>query len=80
MTDNYVQTETARAPTVVQIRKHIRQRVELTDETTKAEVVVDVAKDVGVSQQRVADELEELMKAGELYFVGTGATAEVRLV
>jgi DNA replicative helicase MCM subunit Mcm2 (Cdc46/Mcm family) len=80
MTDNYVQTETARAPTVVQIRKQIRQRVELTDETTKAEVVVDVAKDVGVAQQRVADELDELMKAGELYFVGTGATAEVRLV
>jgi DNA replicative helicase MCM subunit Mcm2 (Cdc46/Mcm family) len=80
MTDNYVQTETARAPTVVQIRKQIRQRVELTDETTKAEVVVDVAKDVGVAQQRVADELDELMKAGELYFVGAGATAEVRLV
>jgi len=80
MTDNYVQTEPARAPTVVQIRTQIPQRVELTDETTKAEVVVDVAKDVGVAQQRVADELEELMKAGELYFVGTGATAEVRLV
>lgn len=80
MTDNYVKTEPARAPTVVQIRNQIPQRVELTDETTKAEVVVDVAKDVGVAQQRVADELEELMKAGELYFVGTGATAEVRLV
>ena len=62
------------------IRIALKDRAELTETATKAECVVDVSDDLGVSEARVAEELTALMKDGEVYFVGDGADAEVRVV
>jgi len=62
------------------IRIALKDRAELTETATKAECVVDVSDDLGVSEARVAEELTALMKDGEVYFVGEGADAEVRVV
>ena len=62
------------------IRIALKDRAELTETATKAECVVDVSDDLGVPEARVAEELTALMKDGEVYFVGEGADAEVRVV
>lgn len=62
------------------VRIALKDRAELTDIATKAEVVVDVSDRLGVPESRVASELTALMKDGEVYFVGDGADAEVRVV
>ena len=62
------------------IRIALKDRAELTETATKAECVVDVSDDLGVPEARVASELTALMKDGEVYFVGEGADAEVRVV
>jgi len=62
------------------VRIALKERAELTDTATKAEVVVDVSDDLGVPESQVATALDGLMKAGEVYFVGDGADAEVRVV
>ena len=62
------------------IRIALKDRAELTETATKAECVVDVSDDLGVPEARVAEELTALMKDGEVYFVGDGADAEVRVV
>jgi len=62
------------------IRIALKDRAELTETATKAECVVDVSDDLGVPEARVAEELTALTKDGEVYFVGEGADAEVRVV
>ena len=62
------------------IRIALKDRAELTETATKAECVVDVSDDLGVPEARVAEELTALMKDGEVYCVGEGADAEVRVV
>ena len=62
------------------IRIALKDRAELTETATKAECVVDVSDDLGVPEARVANELTALMKDGEVYFVGDGGDAEVRVV
>ena len=79
MSDSYTTTE-QQEPTIVEIRRAIVNRVTLSDTPTKAEVVVDVGKQLGVAEARVNDALEGMMKKGDVYFVGDGADAEVKAV
>lgn len=65
--------------TTADLRTAIKDRIELTAETTKAEVVVDVADEHGLAQQRVKHVLDDLMRRGEVYYVGDGADAEVKV-
>ena len=73
------ETPDTEQPTPADVRTAIKRRIELTAETTKAEVVVDVADDHGIAQHRVKQVMDELMRRGEIYDVGDGADAEVKV-
>ena len=63
----------------VDIRRTIREHIRTTDARTRGETATHVVAVHGVTWSTATDELDALERAGFLYRVGDGASAEVKL-
>ena len=63
-----------------QIRTTIKEILRRSDDAvTRRELIESAEIELGVARERVVEELDKLDRRGEIYHVGDGETAEVRV-
>lgn len=63
-----------------QIRTTIKEILRRSDdEVTRRELIESAEIELGIDRERVVDQVDSLDRRGEVYHVGDGETAEVRV-
>ena len=63
-----------------QVRTALKEIVRRTDGVlTRGELIESATLELGIDQERVVEQLDSLDRRGEVYHVGDGDTAEVRV-
>ncbi|WP_435075308.1 hypothetical protein [Halorubrum sp. HHNYT27] len=63
-----------------QVRTTLKEIARRTDgAVTRAELIESATLELGIDQERVVEQLDSLDRRGQVYHVGDGADAEVRL-
>ena len=63
-----------------QIRTTLKEIVRRSDDAvTRSELIESAEIELGIDRERVVDQVDSLDRRGEVYHVGDGETAEVRI-